>query len=435
MVLAINGGTPVRTKPFPAYVTVGEEEKVALSRVIDSGCLSKYLGAWHPQFMGGVEVRTLEEEWAEHFGAKHAIAVNSATSGLYCAVGAAGLEPGDEVIVSPYTMCASATAPIIYSAIPVFADVEPDCFCLSPSAVEKAITERTKAILAVDLFGQPYDADAINKIAQRHNLLVIEDTAQAPGARLNGRPAGNLADIGVFSLNYHKHIHCGEGGIIVTDDDELAERMCLIRNHAEAVMGPKGYTNLANMVGFNYRMTELEASVARCQLAKLPRLLEKRVHNAAYLGKALTEIPALTMPTARPGAEHVYYVHAGLFDEDIASVPRDIFIDAVRAELPCFELREQEGVKLASGYVKPLYLQPMFQSRIAFGSQGWPFTASTTDQVDYSPGRCPVAEELWSKTLFTQEHMLPSLSEGDMDDVIAAFWKVWEHRSELPCGG
>jgi dTDP-4-amino-4,6-dideoxygalactose transaminase len=203
MKLALHGGKPVRTKPFPAYVTVGAEEKEAVCRVIDSGVLSRYLGAWHEQFMGGDEVQALEREWAAYYGVKHAVAVNSATSGLICALGAAGIGPGDEVIVGPWSMSISATAPLFYGAIPVFADVEADCFCLDPADVERKITSKTKAILVVDLFGQPYDAPRINALAAKHGLTVIEDAAQAPGAMLQGKPAGTLGHMGVFSLNYH----------------------------------------------------------------------------------------------------------------------------------------------------------------------------------------------------------------------------------------
>jgi len=262
------GGERVRKEKFPAYRPIGKEEEDAALRVIRSGVLSKYLGSWHEDFYGGPEVRALESEWAAYFNVKHAIAVNSATSALYCAVGAVGIGPGDEVIVSPYTMSASATAALIYNAIPVFADIEEDYFCLSPESVEKRITERTKAIIVVDIFGQPYDADRINAIAKTHGLYVIEDSAQAPGAKYKGKWAGTLGDIGIISLNYHKHIQTGEGGILVTDNDELAEKLRLIRNHAEAVVEAKGFSTLVNMIGFNYRMTEIEAAIAREQFKK-----------------------------------------------------------------------------------------------------------------------------------------------------------------------
>lgn len=426
--LAIHGGTPVRTKPFPAHVTVGEEEKQALSAVIDSGCLSKYLGVWHEQFLGGEQVRALEAEWAAHFGARHAVAVNSCTSGLICAVGAAGVGPGDEVIVTPYTMSATATAILVWGGIPVFADVEPEYFCLAPQSVAQKITPRTRAIMAVDLFGQPMDAPALRALADRHGLTLIEDTAQAPGATLGGRFAGTLGHIGVFSLNYHKHIHCGEGGVIVTDDERLAGRCQLIRNHAEAVVEAKGELDLRNMVGFNFRMTELEAAVARCQLRKLDGLLKRRLANVRLFEEHVARIPAIIPPQVRPGASHAYYVHACRFDEAAAGVTRSAFINAVRAELPHHELRQAEGVKLGSGYVRPLYLQPLFQKRIAFGARGYPFTLGAPD---YAKGLCPVCERLHGRELFTHEFMLPGMAEADIEDVGRAFEKVWALRHEL----
>lgn len=430
--LAILGGTPVRTHPFPSYVTAGEEEKKAVNEVIDSGCLSKYLGCRHEQFMGGVQVKALEKEWAEYFGAKHAIAVNSCTSGLFCAVGAIGTEPGNEIIVPPYTMSATATAPLVWNAIPVFADIEDDYFCISPDSVEGLIGPQTKAIMAVDLFGLPYDADRINQIAQKHGLYVIEDVAQAPGAMYRDKHAGLLGDIGVFSLNYHKHIHSGEGGVIVTDNDELADRCRLIRNHAEAVVDSNDPSLLSNMIGYNFRMTEIEAAIARCQLKKLDSLNQARFTNVAQVEEGLSRIPAIQVPKVRDEATHSYYVHACKFDEKIAGVSRDSFISAVAAELPHHELRESEGVKIGCGYVKPLYLQPMFQNRIAYGTKGYPFNLGNPD---YSKGICPVCEAMHEKVLFSHEFILPSMSQADINDVLSAFDKVWRNRELLRKSG
>jgi dTDP-4-amino-4,6-dideoxygalactose transaminase len=432
MKLAIHGGPKVRDTLFPAYVTIGPEEKEAVNRVMDSGVLSRYLASWHVNFMGGCEVQALEAEWSAYFKVKHAVAVNSATSGLYCAVGATGIEPGEEIIVSPYTMCATATAPLIFNAVPVFADVEHDHLCLDPASVEERITPRTRAIIVVDLCGQPYDADAINAIARKHNLLVIEDTAQAPGAFHNGRPAGTLGDIGVFSLNYHKHIHCGEGGVIVTDNDELADRCRMIRNHAEAVVEAKGVSNIANMVGFNFRMPELEAAITRCQLSKLEDLVARRQENCAYLAKKLAQIPAVTPPSVRPGTTHAYYMQPFWFDQRRAGVHRDVFIEAVKAELSPFHLREAEGVKIGCGLIRPLYLQPLFQKRIAYGSKGCPFTSPWSDtNVQYGKGLCPTVEKLHEDEVFVTELMQPQLTQSDLDDVANAFFKVWEFRAEL----
>ena len=430
--LAINGGKPVRTKTFPGYRVIGEEEKKAVCRVLDSGVLSQYLGCWHENFFGGPEVRALEQEWAEHFGVKHALAVNSCTSGLYAAVGAIGVEPGDEIIVSPYTMCASATAPLIFNAVPVFADIEPEYFCLDPSSVEAAITPQTRAIIVVDIFGLPYDVEAINHIARKHGLVVIEDCAQAPGAKSGNKFAGTLGDIGVYSLNYHKHIHCGEGGMVVTNDDALAERVQLIRNHAEAVVEGKGVDTLVNMVGFNFRMPEMEAAISRCQLPKLKGLVMTRQENCEYLAERLNGIPCLKAAPVRPGCTHVYYEQPFLFDQETAGASRATFLAAVRAELPNTQGREDEGALLEGGYVKPLYLMPMFQHGIAYGSKGYPFAIpGERSRMCYPKGLCPTAERMHENTLITNEMMHSGMKCGDMNDVATAFEKVWEYRNEL----
>ncbi|MGE5396042.1 MAG: DegT/DnrJ/EryC1/StrS family aminotransferase [Chitinophagales bacterium] len=430
--LAIKGGPKVRSELFPAYRPVGREEEQAAQRVIRSGVLSKFLGAWHDDFYGGPEVQALEKEWAEYFGVRHAISVNSATSGLYCAVGASGVGPGDEVIVSPYTMSASATAPLIFNAVPVFADIEEDYFCLDVDSIESRITGRTRAIIVVDIFGQPYDSERINKLAKKHNLLVIEDTAQAPAAKYGTRYAGTLGDIGVFSLNYHKHIHCGEGGVVVTNDDELAERVRLIRNHAEAVVAAKGTANLINMLGFNFRMTELEAAIAREQLKKLGQLVDKRRKNIEYLNRLLAEIPCLEPARVRPGCEHAYYVHPLKYRGEIAGVSRERFIEAVKAELMPTELRLTEGVKVSCGYVKPLYLMPLFQEMQGYGSMGCPFKCPRYEgNISYPQGLCPVTERMHFKELIFHELISPALAPKDLDDVVVAFNKVWTNRGEL----
>lgn len=422
--LAIYGGPKVREKLFPAHRAVGEEEAAAVASIMESGVLSKYLGAWHVDFYGGPTVRALETAWAERFGVKHAISVNSNTSGLFCAMGAIGIEPGDEVIVCGYSMSISSVAPLLFGGIPVFADLESDYFCLSKESIEKKITTRTKAILIVDLFGQVYDVPGINSIAEKYGLKVVEDCAQAIGAKFGKRYAGTLGDIGVFSLNYHKHIHSGEGGMIVTDDDTIAEKMRMIRNHAETVVGQREWSDLHNMIGFNFRMTEIEAAIALSQLRKLDSLLAKRLDNVAYIEAGLDFITAMTAPKVRENATHVYYQHAYLWDSTVAGISRNTFIDAVKAELPAFELRESEGVKLGYGYVRPLYKLPIFASN----SRSSNFTKQLPD---YSKVACPVLEDLHYKSLVHHEFMVPSMSHSDIDDVVAAFDKVWHNRAQL----
>jgi dTDP-4-amino-4,6-dideoxygalactose transaminase len=328
-------------------------------------------------------------------------------------------------------MSASATAALVYGAIPVFADIEEEYYCLDVKSIESKITAKTKAIIVVDLFGQPYDRDAINALAQKHNLYVIEDAAQAPGALFGDQYAGTLGDIGIYSLNYHKHIHSGEGGIIVTNDDTLAHKLRLIRNHAEAVLSAKGIedkSELVNMVGFNYRMTEIEAAIACCQLKKLPNLLTQRLANTLYLNEKLAKIPCILPSKIRPNSKDAFYVHPLQFDAKIAGMHRNRFIDAVKAELPPTLLREESTVLLSYGYVKPLYLQPLYQERIAFGRDGYPFTLSN---VTYPKGLCPITEDMHYNRLVTHEFMRPGMTKSDMDDVVNAFIKVWKNREKL----
>jgi perosamine synthetase len=420
--LAINGGKPVRTKPFPEYRTIGPEEKQAVAQVLDSGVLSSYLGTWSPEFFGGPRVRKLEREWAEYFGVKHAVTVNSATSGLNAAVGASGVGPGDEVIVSPYTMSASAACVLVYNAIPVFADIDPETFCLSAQTIRGCLTPRTKAIVIVDLFGHPFDRDEVMALAREHNLIVIEDAAQAPGARYQGQYAGTLAHMGVFSLNYHKTIHTGEGGVIVTDDDCLAERLQLIRNHAEVVVREKGADYLINMLGFNYRMTEIEAAIGSEQLKKLERLLQRRIEAADYLTERLRPLPGLTPPVVRPGVRHGYYVYAIRYDGHKMGVPRDRFVKALNAE----------GIPMTAGYVEPIYLQPLYQQRLLYGKGGCPFTcSSSSSRVSYRKGICPVTERMYSEELMLTNICHAEITPTDLEDAVAAIEKVAEHAREL----
>ena len=403
--LAILGGDPVRTRPFPPYNPIGEEERKAVLEVLDSGNLSQFLGTWGPQFYGGPRVQRLEREWADYFGARHAISLNSGTSGLYAAVGAAGLGPGDEVVVPPYTMSASVAGVLVYGATPVFADIEPETFCISPAAIERAVTPRTKAIVAVDLFGHPADFDAINEIARRHRLTVIEDAAQAPAATYKGRWTGCLGDMGVFSLNYHKTIHCGEGGVVATDDDTLAERLRLIRNHAEAVADDRGDHAHVDLIGFNYRMTELEAAIAAEQLKKLEALTHARIEAAEFLRERWSKIPGLAPASVRPDCRHVYYVFALTYDADVLGVPRERFVEAVRAE----------GVPLSAGYVRPLYLQPIYR-RVGAADRR---------------GLCPVAERMYSEKLLYTSLVHSGLGRSDLEDVARAVEKVALAVSEL----
>ncbi|MCB9062414.1 MAG: DegT/DnrJ/EryC1/StrS family aminotransferase [Halobacteriovoraceae bacterium] len=432
--LAIHGGSKVRNKLFPGYFVLGEEEAQAAYNVVKSGILSKYLGCWHEDFFGGPQVQAFEKEWGELFESIHCVSVNSNTSGIICALGAIGLGPGDEVIVTGYSMSISASAPLFYGATPVFADVEDDCFCISPKSIESKITPNTKAIIAVDIFGQPSDFDELNRIKKQYNLMIIEDTAQAPYAKFRNKFAGNLGDIGIFSLNYHKHIHTGEGGMIVTDNDDLAMRCRLIRNHAEAVVdGMKYDGDLTNMIGMNLRMPEIEAAIGRSLLKKLPSLINMRLENVQYMEEKLKKIDFLTMPKVREHATHVYYAHPMKFDSAKANnKTRSQFVQAVRAELMPCEKRETEGVLIGEGYVKPLYLQSVYQKKIAFGKANYPFESPLNkNPMNYERGICPITEDLHFNKLISHELMRPGMSKEDLDDVCNAFIKVAENLEQL----
>jgi dTDP-4-amino-4,6-dideoxygalactose transaminase len=421
MRLAIHGGTPVRRRPFPSYRTIGEEERRAVLEVLDSGVLSQFVGVWGPDFLGGPRIRALEAEWAGHFEIAHAVSVNSATSGLYAAVGAAGVGPGDEVIVSPYTMSASATAALVYGAVPVFADIDPETFCLDPASVAAAITERTRAVIAVDLFGHPAAWDQLRRVTAGGRITLIEDAAQAPGAKLGARWAGTLGDLGVFSLNYHKTIHSGEGGVVVTHDGRLAERLQLIRNHGEAVVEAKGEADLVNLVGFNYRMTEIEAAIALEQLRKLERLLAPRIEAAEYLTARLGAVPGISPPVVKPGVRHGYYVYPIRVDAAILGISRGRLVEALRAE----------GIPITAGYVAPLYRQPMYQRGIAFGRDGFPFSQPGRTPVRYPNGLCPVAERMHERELVYLTVCHAQVERADLDDVVVGFEKVAAHARQL----
>lgn len=352
---------------------IGKEEREAVMRVIDSRVLSGYQGNWSEAFYGGKEVKALEKEWQEYFNVKHAVVCNSATSGLWMALAAIGLQSicldaGEmidpyEIIVSPYSMTCSASVPLHFGAVPIFADIEKEYYCLDPKSIEERITERTKAIIVVDLFGLPADYDAINAIAKKHNLYVIEDAAQAIGATYKGKYAGTLGDIGVFSLNHHKHINCGEGGVVVTDNDELAFKIRMLANHAEAVSndmemqrksGRDFLLNLKyqlfNLVGLNLRMTELQACIAREQLKKLDGILKIIRDYAKHFDVKV-----------RPGCEHAYYRYV---------VNNQKFLDKFNRGLP------NEYFNIKRHYIVPLYKLPLFKS------------------LGYPDNLCPVCEQV-----------------------------------------
>tara|TARA_B110000027_G_scaffold131899_2_gene157056 strand:+ start:256 stop:1527 length:1272 start_codon:yes stop_codon:yes gene_type:complete len=422
MKLAIDGGAKTINKKFNTYNSIGIEEVNAAKSVVESGVLSKFLGCWDDDFYGGPKVQEFERAFEKYFSVKYAVTVNSWTSGLIAAVGAIGVEPGDEVITSTWTMCASATAILHWNAIPVFADIDRDTFNISPESVEKNITPHTKAILAIDIFGQSCDILALSKIAKKHNLKLITDTAQSPGTYYNNGPTGTLADVGGFSLNYHKHIHTGEGGVIVTNDSEIYEKLQLIRNHGEAVVKDKGVTNINNIVGYNFRLGEIECAIGIEQLKKLSKFVNSRQKIASLFNKGLRELDGVQIPMVNSNSSHAYYVYPIILDIDKLGVSRDKIVEALIAE----------GVEgLMAGYAN-VHMLPIYQQKIAYGSKGFPWSSDICKRdVDYSKGICPVAEDLHEKTFLGYEMCLHDLDQNDTSLIIDAFRKVWDNLDEL----
>jgi len=445
MFLAINGGKSIRTKNFPAQETYGDEERSAIDRfLMGRKQLSGYQGNFSANFWGGKQCQELEKEWAIKFDVKYALAVNSCTSALQIACGAVGIEPGDEVIVTPWSMSCSATAPMIWGGVPVFADIEKEYFCLCPDCIEKKITEKTKAIIVVDLFGQPYDPK-INEIAKKYNLKIIEDAAQAIGSTIiiknekYGKYAGTIGDMGCYSLTQGKHLTSGEGGMIVTNDHDLYMKCALIRNHAEAVISSmpdniqKVYSSMKNMVGFNMRLTEIQAVIAREQLKKLDRFVRLRQDNAEFLNKKLSEIPGISKAEVRENCVHSYYVLPFFYDEKEIGIRRDVFIEAVKAELGKEDKREDKGVPISCGYIKPLYRMPLFQN-----NQHWSIKSRTKEGQNYLGNKiyidnnyCRNVESLWKDELFLTTIIGLPLTDKDRHDIVEAFQKVYDHRKEL----
>lgn len=419
--LALYGGPKSINKSFNRYNPIGEEEVEAAKQVVKSGVLSQFIGCWDPDFYGGSKVQEFERTCEKYFGVKHAVTVNSWTSGLVAAVGAIGIEPGDEIIVTPWTMSATATAILHWNAIPVFADIDPQTFNLCPKSVEANITPYTKAIMVADIFGQSADIDELMAIAAKHGLKVISDTAQSPGALYKGKYAGTVAHVGGYSLNYHKHIHTGEGGVLVTNDDEMAERLQLIRNHAEVVVGDKGVTNLSNMIGHNFRLGEIESAIGIEQLKKLDKFVRSRQALAQRLTEGLKGLRGLQTPVVKADRTHVYYVYPMVLNVRELGVSRDNIHAALHAE----------GVEVSKSY-QNIHLLPMYQKKMAYGSHGFPWTSDICRRdVSYAKGICPVAEELNDSTYLGFGMCVYDLSDQDVDLIVGAFHKVWANLGAL----
>jgi dTDP-4-amino-4,6-dideoxygalactose transaminase len=403
------------------YNTIGSEEAAAAQRVLESRNLSGFLGRAGEGFLGGPEVRALEDAFAKEFGVKYAISFNSATTALQGAVAAVGIGPGDEVITSPFSMTATPASILLNGAVPVFADISDETFCLDAESVKSRITPRTRAILPVNLFGGSPDYDALRKIADEHSLSIIEDNAQGPGATYRGRKLGTIGDIGVFSLNVHKVIQCGEGGIAITNDEGLANRLRLVRNHGEAIVDDEGGSE--PIIGSNYRLSEVHAAIAGVQLAKLEAFNVARQTLVAQLTKGLRRFSWL-VPTEPPAhVSQVWYIYPFRYMADrLGGISRSTIARTLVAE----------GFPVAEGYVKPLYLQPVYQQKRMYPRSQFPFVSTEfPSDVSYDRGLCSVAERLWEHELLTTAVFHPPNTEETVEAFLEVLSRIEAHTTDL----
>tara|TARA_Y100000590_G_C15715055_1_gene1011585 strand:- start:251 stop:1486 length:1236 start_codon:yes stop_codon:yes gene_type:complete len=405
---------PTITKKFKRYNSIGKEELRAATKVLKSGKLSEFLASWGKEFYGGKYVRQFESKLKTFYKVKHAIVLNSWTSGLVAAVGALDIEPGDEIIVTPWTMCATATAILHWNAIPVFVDINQDDYCINLKDLEKKITKKTKAIITVDIFGNSSNVKSIKAKIKNKNIKIISDSAQAPFTLENKKIVGTQSDIGGYSLNYHKHINTGEGGIIVTNNNFYADRVRLIRNHGEAVVEGMKFKKINNIIGHNFRMGEIEAAIGIQQLKKLKNLVKSRQNIATRLTSGLKNLKGIITPKIKKNHTHSFYVYPIVLDlKKIKYSRRTIFKKLIK-----------EGVQgLTEGYIV-LHRLPMFKKKIAYGKKHFPWSLNKKKYL-YSNGQCPQAEFLHDKSFLSLELCQFDLTKRDVDLIINSFEKVW----------
>ena len=358
--------------------TLGTEELDLLRKVIDSGTLTSTKGTF---------VKQLEAEFAKKLGSKYAYACSSGTAAIHCAVAAINPEPGDEIITTSITDMGGLTPIIFQGAVPVFADVDPETYNVTARSIEKVISEKTKAIVVTHLFGNPCDMAAIQNLAKRHDIPVIEDCAQAFLSTYRNENIGTIGDIGCFSLQQGKHITTGEGGIVVTDNDDFARHMFLYINKAWGYgdQNPDHY-----FAALNYRMTELQGAVAVAQLDKLENVVASRVRLADALTTKLSGVAGVSTPTVTPDSLHTYWKYCLNVDADVIEGGSPGLGSALR----------EKGIACAPRYIqKPAFECQVIRDQVTFGNSRWPFSLARPEAVDYS-------RERYEGTYKALEHVL-----------------------------
>lgn len=401
--LAVDGGTPVRTKPFPPRQPFGDREVELATQAIRSQNLFGPSGTMVPEF---------ERRFAKLYGLEHAVTSTSGTAAIHVALGAVNPDPGDEIIAAPITDAGTILPILFQNCIPVFADID-DTYNLDPASVEANITPRTKAIIVVHLFGNPCDMDAMCDIARRHQVVLIEDCCQAHLTKYKGRLCGTFGDIGCFSLQQSKHMTAGDGGITITNDPDFGDRMNRFRD--------KGWTRKPGarrypFLGLNYRMTELHAAVALAQLEKIADVVQARHELGELLSESIRDLPGLLPSPVTDGGWHTYW-HYGLrvVEGDAAK-----FAEALRAE----------GIPAGCGYIgKPIFLcMESLTEKTTFGRSSHPLDGCHGGRrIEYAEGLCPKTEAILRQmiVLTIHEHM----SRDDVADMATAIRKVAEGLS------
>jgi dTDP-4-amino-4,6-dideoxygalactose transaminase len=405
--LAINGGPKARTTSFPSVGDssgrdLGEEEITLLTEVVRSGCLGRHGGRMVPQF---------EQEYADHQGVKHCLGVTSGTAALHTAVGALQL--------TTVTDMGTVIAILQQNHIPIFCDVDRRTMNLDPSKLEPLINDRTRAIIAVHLFGQACDMDALMPIARKHNLYVIEDCAQAHDAEWDGRRVGTIGDLGCFSLQQSKQITTGDGGIVITNDDDLALNA---RNFHDKFYDRSSANRGVLRLGVNYRMTELQGAVALAQTRKLDSILGRRRHTAELLTSHLRGIEGIRPPWVHPKATHSYWIYAFQVDEAALKCTVDEFRAAIQAE----------GLPWGTGYAGgiPICMYPALREHKAYGDTQFPWEPPYGRHVEYREEDYP--ETLWAQANTFVMNWNEGITDADVEDMARGFRKVAEYYRARP---
>ena len=401
--LAVFGGEAVRKTPFPGWPICDQNEEQAVVDVVRSGRWGR---------LTGEQVTRFEKRFAEYQQAKYAIAMVNGSVALRLALLATGLKAGDEVIVPPYTFIATVLSVIEANGTPVFVDIDENTWNMDPAKIEAAITPRTRVIIPVHLGGLPVEMDSIMAIANRHNLIVIEDACHAHGSEYKGRRVGAIGHMGCFSFQSSKNLTSGEGGAVLTNDERLAE---LVWSHHNCGRNPQGAWYEHHRIASNYRLSEFHGAILNCQLDRLDEQTRLRNQNGIFLSTELAKIPGLS-PQARPeGTRHAQHIFCFRYDPSVYGVPRSEFLKALQAE----------GLSASAGYPLPVYRQPIFLNH-EFG----PY-AESAKAVDYSTVSCPVCERICELEGCWLTHNMLLGTQKDMEEIIDAFRKIYECRDEL----